>query len=160
MFYLIFSKRKYVAFCWVPSHIGITKNEEADTHAKSAVHDLAISNKSLPYSDYYSVIDSALKKKWQDKWLSITRNKLRTVKSTVSHWSSSNHKNRHWEVILARLRLGHTRLTHRHLMEKEPCPQCQNCNIQITVEHILIKCPLYSNERRLWLNHFCHNNAN
>ena len=123
------------------------------------MHDLPVSSKSLPFSDYYPLIDSVLKREWQEKWLSITRNKLRTVKCTVSHWSSSYQKNRHWEVILARLRLGHTRLTHRHLMDKEPCPQCQNCNVQITVEPILIKCPLYLNERRLWLNRFSHNNA-
>ena len=157
--YLIFERHKKVEFCWVPSHIGISSNELADSNAKAAVHDLPVCNKGLPYSDYYPVIDSILKKEWQEEWSSITRNKLRSIKCTVSPWSSSYQKNRHWEVILARLRLGHTRLTHRHLMEKEHFPQCQNCNEQITVEHILIKCPLYFNERRLWLGGFSHNNA-
>ena len=37
-------------------------------------------------------------------------------------------------------------------------PQCQNCNVPITVKHFLIECPLYLNERRLWLGNF-NNNA-
>ena len=74
------------------------------------------------------------------------------MKCRVSTWCNSCHKNKQWEVILARLRLGHTRVTHKHLMEKGPVPQCANCNVALTVEHILIECSLYMNERQLWLS--------
>ncbi|KAI3386578.1 hypothetical protein SNEBB_007980, partial [Seison nebaliae] len=40
------------AVCWVPSHTGVDKNEEADTAAKAASH-LPLINKKLPYRDYY-----------------------------------------------------------------------------------------------------------
>ena len=147
--YLIFSKHKKVEFCWVPSHTGISSNEIADANAKAAVHELQICNKNLPYTDYYSVVDDALKKEWQREWSGVRMNKLRTVKCTISTWPSSCQKNRQWEVVLVCLRLGHTRVTHKYLMEKHPFPRCQNCHVQITVEHILIKCQLYINERRL-----------
>ena len=37
-------------------------------------------------------------------------------------------------------------------MEKGPVPRCANCNVELTVEHILIECSLYMSERQLWLN--------
>ena len=144
--YFIFSKHKKVEFCWVPSHTGISSNEKADENAKTAVHEMQICDKNLPYTDYYSVIDNALTKEWQREWSDVRMNKLRRVKCTVLTWPSSCHKNRQWEVVLARLRLGHTRVTHKHLMEKGPVPRCANCNVELTVEHILIECSLYMSE--------------
>ncbi|GFV21554.1 HTH_Tnp_Tc3_2 domain-containing protein [Trichonephila clavipes] len=45
--------------------------------------------------------------------------------------SSSNRRD---QVIWARLRLGHTRLTHRHLLLGEPPPYCEKCNISLSLE--------------------------
>ena len=155
--YLIFSLHKNVQFCWVPSHIGIQLNEIADTEAKSAIRERGISNVALPCTDYYPVIDNILKTKWQEEWSVVTHNKLRKVKSTVSQWSTALHRNRHWEVILARLRLGHTRYTHSFLMEKKPPPQCPVCNTQITVEHFMVECPKYKTKRNIYFNSLCRN---
>lgn len=156
--YMIFRRHKIIEFCWVPSHVGVSSNELADSEAKLAITDNAISDKCLPYSDYYSVIDRVLKLNWQEEWLNVTDNKLRKVKSTVSQWTTSFHRNRHWEVNLARLRLGHTRLTHGHLMENKPPPQCTNCRTRLTVEHVLVECSLYSDERNVWFSHLRRNN--
>ena len=52
-------------------------------------------------------------------------------------------RNRKDEVIINRLRIGHTRLTHSYLMEgrKDP-PICDLCtgNHKLTVVHFMIKC--------------------
>ena len=45
------------------------------------------------------------------------------------------------EVVLSRLRIGHTRLTHGFLMKKEPQPFCEDCLVPLTVRHLLIECP-------------------
>jgi hypothetical protein len=50
-------------------------------------------------------------------------------------------------VAISRVKMGYTRLTHRHVIEKKPCPVCEICNISITVEHILLECPKYDTER-------------
>ena len=44
------------------------------------------------------------------------------------------------EVVLARLRIGHTHLTHRYLLRGEPQPLCQLCTEPLTVKHILVEC--------------------
>ncbi|GFY75607.1 transmembrane emp24 domain-containing protein 2 [Trichonephila inaurata madagascariensis] len=55
--------------------------------------------------------------------------------------------NRREQVIWARLRLGHTHLTHRHLLFGEPPPYCKKCNVSLSVKHILCDCP-HSNHLR------------
>ncbi|GFT41243.1 RNase H domain-containing protein [Trichonephila clavipes] len=49
---------------------------------------------------------------------------------------------RRTDVKLTRLRIGHTRLTHRHLLFGEHAPECPSCNVSYTVHHILIDCPV------------------
>ena len=51
------------------------------------------------------------------------------------------------QVKLSRLRIGHTRLTHCHLMEKSPQPNCTMCSEPLTVKHVLIACPQYANTK-------------
>ena len=46
------------------------------------------------------------------------------------------------------MRIGHTRLTHSYLLDKTPVPVCNSCKTQITIEHILLNCQKYTNERK------------
>jgi len=39
-----------------------------------------------------------------------------------------------------RLRIGHTRLMHLHLLTVEDQPTCQFCSLPLTVNHILLEC--------------------
>ena len=41
---------------------------------------------------------------------------------------------------MARLKIGHTRLTHEHRLKGVAQPMCQECNTILTVEHILLNC--------------------
>ena len=59
------------------------------------------------------------------------------------------HEDRETETKLRRIRLGHTKLTHEHLVKNEPAPLCTRCNRRLTVRHIVYECrlwesPLYS----------------
>ena len=44
------------------------------------------------------------------------------------------------EVVLARLRLGHTRVTHSYLLLGEEQPQCVGCDAPFTERHFLLEC--------------------
>ena len=50
---------------------------------------------------------------------------------------------RRLEVSLSRLRIGHTRLTHGHLMAREVPSICGRCLVRLSVFHVLIECPAY-----------------
>src|SRR5215469_1173588 len=67
-------------------------------------------------------------------------NPLRFIKSTLGKWTTSNRKSRREEVVLARLRIDHTRLTHGHILSGKLRPRCESCNKNLTVFHILVEC--------------------
>lgn len=47
---------------------------------------------------------------------------------------------------------------HGHLMKNKPPPQCTYCRTRLTVEHVLVECPLYSSERNVWFDQLFQNN--
>ena len=47
--------------------------------------------------------------------------------------------------MLARLRIGHTRIKHSYLIKREEQPQCDGCEKPFTVRHILLECVDFSN---------------
>lgn len=72
--------------------------------------------------------------------------KMNTIKEDTTIWSSSYHDKRREEVITTRLRIGHTRLTHGHLMEKKEPKVCL-CGSVVTIKHVLTECLNYKNMR-------------
>ena len=141
---------KEVKFCWVPAHVGVAGNEEADRLAGEAATSNANADRSMvPHKDYYPEIRTKLYNGWQREWSNTPEtNKLRSFKESIKQWQSSNQKIRKYEVMLARLRIGHTRLSHGHLMRGEPLPPyCDGCLVPLTVKHILIECPEYIEQR-------------
>ena len=91
-----------------------------------------------------------MRQSWQNEWDSVPMtNKLRSIKTCISPWPSSVQKCRRDEVILTRLRIGHTNLSHGYLMSsphRSP-PICELCNCQISIRHILIECRKYERQR-------------
>lgn len=58
-------------------------------------------------------------------------------------------RNRKEQVILSRLRMGHSNLNSTlHTMGKHPTGLCNYCQEKETVEHILISCGKYNQERQ------------
>jgi len=58
---------------------------------------------------------------------------------------------RYDSVLINRLRIGHTRLTHSYLLKGENQPECQICHSPLTVKHILIDCICFSAARQRYL---------
>ena len=147
--YSLQKRKKTVILFWVPGHVGIRGNEMADAAAKQAILLTDPPDHRVPAQDYKPHLRKHLFSSWLHKWRELKEtNKLRVIKDTISEWTSSRHRNRRSEVVLARLRIGHTRFTHVHLLTKDQPPLCNSCQEPVTVKHILIDCPIYSAIRK------------
>ncbi|XP_058827768.1 uncharacterized protein LOC131687689 [Topomyia yanbarensis] len=139
--------QKDVTFCWVPSHIGIAGNERADREAKAALEGIIDTETALDYKEMRRNITKRTVWKWQEQWQSTTNNKLCEVKNAVTPYIATG-KTRRENVVLTRLRIGHTSLTHKFLLERDEPPKCRVCNERLTVKHIIAFCPGLEDERR------------
>ena len=66
-------------------------------------------------------------------------NKLLEIKPTIGEHQSVGRNIRKEEVVLARLHLGHTRITHSYLLLGEEQPECFGCYAPFTVHHFLLE---------------------
>lgn len=137
---------KNLILMWTPAHCGISGNQKADTAAKDAASDknLNITHIQLPYDtiNYYKTM---YQQKWQTHW-DLQDTKLHEIEPHI-HSKTAQFLTRREEVITRRLRIGHTLLTHKYLLEKLEKPQCNLCEVPITVKHILVECPKYEQPR-------------
>ncbi|GFW57112.1 RNA-directed DNA polymerase from mobile element jockey [Trichonephila clavipes] len=122
-------KMKDIRFCWIPGHAGITGNELADTAARSATG--SSERFPIPHSNLKACFRLKLQSVWQSNWDQQTENKLHSIMPILAPTAPSL-SNRREQVIWTRLRLGHTRLTHRHLLLGEPPPYCKKCNVSLS----------------------------
>ena len=147
------NERKQIEFVWVPSHIGILGNEKADAIARGAILNRIDPDIKIPYTDLKFVVNQYVKSEMQSHWDLLTLNKLKLIKPRIGQTTFPNIVKRNDETRLHRLRLGHTYLTHRYLLCGEDRPLCVDCQIPLTVEHILINCPSYSVTRQTYFTH-------
>lgn len=146
-----------IKFCWIPSHIGILGNEKADQLATSTKN-LAVTSTGLPYQDMKPLIKKALLQMWQSEWDQESENKLHVVKPGLGLWESASHENRFIEVLHCRLRIGHSFVTHGHLLCGGDAPVCEHCGESLTVLHILWLCSgLEQNRRTCFPEFFTYN---
>jgi len=47
---------------------------------------------------------------------------------------------RYDSVLINRHRIGHSRLTHSHILYGDDPPTCQLCGLPVSVRHILVEC--------------------
>lgn len=119
---------------WCPSHKGIQGNEFVDVAANEA-HELEIGcDMELPWQDIQSHMKSYHYKIKQTQWETNVDNKLFKIHPRIS-CNAPYTINRKQQMIINRLRAGHTWITHQHKISKEPTPLCQYCQLDLTVEH-------------------------
>ena len=76
---------------------------------------------------------------WQAEWDGCSANKLHSVKPHLGYCSITQLSRRD-AVILKRLRIGHTRITHKYNLSGNSQPLCNECQCSLTVKHISLEC--------------------
>ena len=96
----------------------------------------------IPFSNFKPSINKYILEEWQTSWNNSIGNKLLDIKPTIGEHQSVVRNIRKEEVVLAQLRLGHTRVTHSylHVLIGEEQPQCVGCDAPFTVRHFLLGC--------------------
>ena len=121
---------KEIVLCWIPSHIGIQGNEMVDKQAKTSFS-LEPTSFKISFSNFKPSINIYI-------YIYLGR-MANFIKPTIGEYQSVV-RNIGKEVVLARLRLGHTRVTHSCLLQGEEQPQCVGCDAPFTVRHFLSEC--------------------
>ncbi|XP_043257650.1 uncharacterized protein LOC122400322 [Colletes gigas] len=127
---------------WIPSHQGIPGNEEADAAAKEAtILSPTETTVPIPYQDLINHMKKTTKEEWNRMWTTTKRTKIHDIIQNFYEPIPTCNLNRKEKSILSRLRSGHTKITHEHLIRKTDQPYCSHCPTEtLTVDHILYQC--------------------
>ena len=141
-------KGTHVRFCWMPSHCGIEGNEIVDQLAKETLdHDIDPLT-TVHFADLKPLVNSYIQQEVQIKWdVSIHGRDLYFLKPTLGPPKRFRHLTRAEEVVITRLRIGHTKATKSHILSWGPPTACQHCGQTLTIEHILLECTVLQQSR-------------
>ena len=139
------SRGQVVALCWIPSHVGIPGNEVVDKAAREAIDTRDIQPILQPHTDSRQPISQYVRSRWQEKWDEVG-NDLHKALPLLPHKYSACLPRRE-ERVMARIHIGHTRFTHSYRLDRTARPQCETCQEDLTIEHILVECPEFDRLR-------------
>ena len=129
-----------VRFCWGPSHCGIEGNETVDQLAKAALDHDIYPLKTVYYADLKPQVNSYIKEEVQTKWyVSLHGRDLYLVKPTLGPPKKFQHLTRAEEVVITRIRIGHTKATKSHIFSQGPPTTCKYCGQTQTIELMFLE---------------------
>lgn len=129
-----------IKIMWVPGHVGITGNEAADQRAKLATNEPLVSSPVMLTPDFKRLIRNSLietkLQEWQNFYHHYKNYNLRGLGPIFPLKVPCNDLK-----SFTRLRIGHTIVTHSHIMKGENRPQCPFCTSpDLSVIHLLDEC--------------------
>ena len=89
-----------------------------------------------------------INKAWNRRWKNEKKTFLHSIRNSIFEQNPALSQNRKDQILITRLRIYHTTLTHQYLFSRTTKPECEQCKTPINVKHLLIYCTLYRNERK------------
>ena len=96
---------------------------------------------TVHFADLKPLVNSYIQQEVQIKWdFSIHGRDLYLLKPTLGPPKRFQHLARAEEVVITRLRIGHTKATKSHILSRGPPTAYQHCGQTLTIENILMEC--------------------
>lgn len=127
---------------------GIVGNVRADFLAKKAHERTDVLVIGVGHREFVPAVRKCVYDLFSKLWQEYRPTQLKQIKPITGGWASCVRKCRREEVILCRLRLGHTRLTHSHVIDHDPPPMCDICRCRLDVQHMMLDCRKFTAARR------------
>ena len=143
LLWLLSDRGTRVRFCWVQSHCGIDGNEKVDQLAKETLDQDIDPLANVHYTDMRPLVNSYIQTLVQTKWdVAVHGRDLYLVKPTLGSRKKFQHLNRTEEVVITRLRIGHTKATKSYSLSRGLPTGCHHCGQTLTIDHMLLECAL------------------
>jgi len=146
---------KTIILCWIPSHVNIRGNERVTLQQnqlfRCPLRRWRFQHVNLHHTSLKFCLDE-----WQDIWDCCESNKLHSIYPIVGIVKHSKNMSRYDSVLLNRLWIGHSHLTHSYLLYGDDPPTCQSCGIPLTVKHISGMYLLAGHSWKILHGIFCH----
>src|SRR6266446_9284234 len=79
------------------------------------------------YTETKSKVTAFYKNLFQTRWNNIHFNKLKNIKDQIGKTTLRGITLRRDEIVLHRARIGHSYITHSHLLNRENAQDCDHC---------------------------------
>ena len=100
-------------------------------------------NTNLPLESLLVHLKQKVEHHWNNEWKTLVKPRLLTIKNDF-------HKNvippalkRRDQVVISRIMIGHTKITHKYILTKEDQPLCERCKTTLTIDHLILQCKVY-----------------
>lgn len=138
-----------IVLIWIPGHSAILGNDLADKIAKLSLRRPLITTRNLNWKDFSKFLktkynnNTELLSSTSEWYISMNREK-----TTIFDFPDSTIFNRKDITRITRLRLGHTKLSHGHLLRLQIYNICNCTDAHPNIlKHFLFSCPKFSNIR-------------
>lgn len=109
-------------------------------------------NPGYSKQDVIRFIRRKMIQQWEPIWRCYkTSNTHKSIDLFIS-LNSDPKMTRREQVLITRIRTGHSKITHRYLLENTSPPLCDICQVRLSVEHIITSCRKYENIRTMYFN--------
>lgn len=155
---LLVKNENKIILQWVRSHSGIEGNEIADSAARLGHQNNFSALDDLNYDEVLATLKRKFFKLWVKEW---KENVALSGKGTFYSNHTDEPKYRLWlgkkdricEIVSARFRIGHVGvLGHMNRFEMVESPECQYCYEPETVNHFLMECYEFFEQRLHMIN--------
>ena len=145
LLWLLSDKGTRVRFCLIPGHCGIEGNERVNQLARETLdHDIdPLAN--VHHADLKPLVNSYISSWFKSSGLYMVVTYI--LKPTLGQPNKFQHLTRAEQVVITRLRIGHTKATKAHILSRGPPTTCHHCGRTLAIDHMFPECAVLQESR-------------